>query len=266
MDVCNAVKDGKCLRYRSDWKDEAFDTGDFVAALESRVKVMAKDLKDAPLNGSAVSIKRGDARKRTVGEQFRLCVTSPPYLNSFDYTDVYRPELFLGKWIRDMKGLRALRHKTLRSHVQVKWKDPRAEDFGARYTETMEAIQPRASQLWNGRIPRMIQAYFEDMRLVLRNLRAGAHKDASVWVVVSTSAYGGVEIPVDLIIADIASSCKWYLREVAVLRHLGRVAGQQWSELAEKKSSGPHLRESVIILDARPRRPDSIAKPVSDLR
>ena len=27
-------------------------------------------------------------------KQFKLCVTSPPYLNSFDYTDVYRPELF----------------------------------------------------------------------------------------------------------------------------------------------------------------------------
>lgn len=69
----------------------------------------------------------------------------------------------------------------------------------------------------------------------------------------STSAYAGIEIPVDLIIADIASTCEWYLREVVVLRHLGRVACQQWSELAEKKINGPHLRESLIILDARPR-------------
>jgi hypothetical protein len=253
MDVCNAVKDGKCLRYRTNWKDRAFGTDDFLDAAESRVRIVTEDLKNAPLDSPTVSVRRGDARRRSVGKSFRLCVTSPPYLNSFDYTDVYRPELFLGKWVRDMKDLRALRLRTLRSHVQVGWKNPTMDDFGLHYAESMEAVLRRSSQLWDCRIPRMIQAYFEDMRRVLMNLRSRAQKDASVWLVVSNSAYAGVEIPVDLIIAEVASSCQWYLREIKVVRYLGRVACQQWSELAEKKTNGPHLRESLIILDTRPR-------------
>lgn len=263
MDVCNAVKDGKCLRYRKDWENLAFDGNAFIAALESRVQIISDDLSNSALGRAPVTLTLGDARTRFIRGPFRLCVTSPPYLNSFDYTDVYRPELFLGKWVRDMQGLRSLRLRTMRSHVQVRWKDPTAIDFGAHYTDSMAAILPHSRQLWNRRIPLMIQAYFEDIRRVLNNLRSVADKNASIWMVVSTSSYAGIEVPVDLIIADIGSTCGWYLREVHVLRYLRRVACQQWCELAEKNAGGPNLRESVVILDARPRGPREQAAPLA---
>ena len=66
----------------------------------------------------------------------------------------------------------------------------------------------------------MVQAYFEDIERVLRDLRSLAKPDASLWLVVSTSAYVGVEIPVDLIIAHIGLKVGWFLREVGVLRYL----------------------------------------------
>jgi hypothetical protein len=254
MDVCNAAKDGKCLRYIPDWRDLAFSAEDFVLAFESRVKVIAEDLASTPVSSADARVVRGDSRATGPPGPFKLCVTSPPYLNSFDYTDVYRPELFLGKWIQDMGALRRLRLRTLRSHVQVEWELPSESDFGPLFAESAHAIRHRASKLWNGRIPLMIQAYFQDMRLVLRRLRARALPDASLWIVVSTSAYAGVEIPVDLILSDIAASCNWHLREVSVLRYLSRVPVQQWSRLSKAKLRGPHLRESLIILDATPRK------------
>jgi DNA modification methylase len=253
-DVSNASKDGKGLRYLSDWQERNFGASDFVEAFERRVREVAEDLRLCPVRVAESQVELGDARTRAPAGKFKLCVTSPPYLNSFDYTDVYRPELFLGKWVTTMEQLRSLRLQTLRSHVQVGWVDPVEDNFGAHYVDIIEQLRAREEVLWNKRIPLMVQAYFEDMRRVLRNLRASARKDASMWVVVSTSAYAGVEIPVDLIIADIAASCGWYLREVSVLRHLSRVSGQQWKELSEKnESNNPHLRESVIILDASPR-------------
>lgn len=94
----------------------------------------------------------------------------------------------------------------------------------------------------------MLVAYFEDMRRVLAGLLEKADSKAAVWIVVSTSAYVGVEIPVDLIIADIASRDGWFLREVGVLRYL-RTAGQHWDRFKGCVESGPRLRESVIILD-----------------
>ena len=252
MDVCNAVKDGKALRYRKKWREEAFNGSDFRDAMEARIRNVAEDLKALPLPRPLGKIRVGDARNRIDDNQFRLCVTSPPYLNSFDYTDVYRPELFLGRWIQSMPRLRALRKRTLRSHVQTKWRTPNEnESFGANYADVMSRIRPLRQEMWDQRIPEMIQAYFEDMRRVFSNLRKAAAPEARAWIVISTSAYAGVEIPVDLILADIASTAGWYLREVSVLRYLGRVAGQQWTQLSHSNERRqPHLRESLIVLDA----------------
>ena len=258
MDVCNASKDGKCLRYRRDWPALAFDDVSFADAFETRVSEIVEDLEAVPLKKTDTIIVTADARhniqKRMASRRFKLCVTSPPYLNSFDYTDVYRPELFLGRFIGSMAALRELRLRTIRSHTQVKWDDPEEEEFGPHFSPIIQEIKDQRESLWNPRIPKMIRAYFEDMRLILRQLKGLAEDEASVWIVVSTSAYAGVEIPVDLIVADIACREGWYLREVSVMRYLRRVPVQQWKRLEERNPRrSPHLRESIVILDKRPR-------------
>lgn len=253
MTACNAAKDGKCLRYKKEWESLHLGRDEFVEALAAKASHVGEDLESGiqPIGGSR--IERGDVRKKEFPKKFNLCITSPPYLNSFDYTDVYRPELFLGKFVTSMPQLKRLRLRTLRSHVQVDWPNASDHEYGPRYTESLRLVLSRTERLWDDRIPEMIKAYFEDMELVLRALRRSASPKASAWIVVSTSAYAGIEIPVDLIIADIADMCGWYLREVSVLRYLDRLAGQQWKELSEQKDSKPHLRESLVILDATPR-------------
>jgi hypothetical protein len=256
MDCCNAAKDGKCLRYKTDWRTQAFSRSDMLTAFRHRLCDVLADL-ETPLPHRAKSVYLADSR-RSINEAFlhkpfQLCVTSPPYLNSFDYTDVYRPELFLGKFVASMKELRALRQRTVRSHLQAKWKDPTETGFGDHYHESLTAIIEQREELWNSRIPLMIQAYFEDMKVVLHRLRKRATDTASAWVVVSTSSYAGVELPVDLIIADIGSQVGWAFRELSVVRYLRRVSVQQWNALSER-DEGPYLRESVVIFDAKPRK------------
>lgn len=259
MEVCNARKDGKCLRYRSDWRTRAFGAEDFLEALAARVSFVKEDLQRSPLGEVDAKISTADSRllsgNSLNGKKFKLCVTSPPYLNSFDYSDVYRPELFLGRFVHDNHELREIRLGTLRSHLQVDWPEPKQADFGQDYTSSVSAIRDRIDGLWNRRIPKMIQAYFEDMRRILRQLRRLAAPEASMWIVVSTSAYAGVEIPVDYIITDIASQEGWVPRDVSTIRYLKRVPVQQWHQLARIEGENrPLLRESVIVLDAQPRR------------
>ena len=250
MDAANAAKDGKCLRYRPDWESLDFGRSDFVDAAIARSEIIAEDLERSPLSELAV-VELADSRVTDFGECFDLCVTSPPYLNSFDYTDVYRPELFLGGFVSTMDELTKLRLSTLRSHIQVDWPNPEASDFGLNYAKAISDLRSKSDTLWDHRLPRMIQAYFEDMQSVLTILRAKANRNAVVALVVSTSAYAGSEIPVDLIIADIAVKSGWQLREVSVLRQLKRVAGQQWHSLSSREGiEGPHLRESMVVLDA----------------
>lgn len=251
MDSCNAFKDGKGLRYRSKWQELNFGRDHFVSAFEKRIADIKTDVVAAPNPISHGTIQLADSRSalRTgIADNFKLCVTSPPYLNSFDYSDVYRPELFLGKFVRSSEDLRLLRQKTVRSHIQAKWDDPKEHAFGTLYKQAVLEIREREDHLWNKRIPLMIQAYFEDIEKVLRDLRLRAKPDASLWLVVSTSAYVGVEIPVDLITAYIGNKVGWYLREVGVLRHL-RCSGQRWNRWATDDVK-PRLRESVVVFDA----------------
>lgn len=255
METCNAYRDGKCLRYRKDWQEKRFGRVEFIAALEKHVEVIMYDLNESTTSGDLGLVVSGDSRKvlsSALTEKFKLCVTSPPYLNSFDYSDVYRPELFLGKFVRSNKELMKVRLAALRSHMQASWEMPTEDSFGSHYSEAIARIRQQEDELWNKRIPNMIQAYFEDIQTVLRNLRHNAKPDASVWLVVSTSAYAGVEVPVDNIIADIAAQVQWHPRRVEVIRQL-RSSGQHWNRWSQGNSEKPRLRESIVILDASPR-------------
>jgi hypothetical protein len=253
MDCCNATRDGKCLRYIKDWRKNEASGSLFRKHFKQRAEIIATDLKSTPLKGKQASILKGDARQLISSpslEKFRLCVTSPPYLNSFDYSDIYRPELFLGGFVDSNKSLMNIRLKTVRSHVQASWERPRKDDFGILYNDCIGKIRENTDDLWDRRIPTMVQAYFEDMEVILRGLRLRAHDNASMWLVVSTSAYAGVEVPVDLILAEIGQRAGWFLREVGVLRYL-RSSSQHYKR--EENRSVP-LRESVVILDASKRR------------
>jgi hypothetical protein len=95
----------------------------------------------------------------------------------------------------------------------------------------------------------MVQAYFEDMRNVLHGLRKHATDEAQLWIVVSTSAYAGVEIPVDLIIADIAVKVGWTLREIGVIRNL-RSSVQHFKSVEGDYKNLLQLRESAVVLAA----------------
>ncbi len=240
----NAKRDGKCLRYRNNWDKNNFGKDSFIESLLLNLSTIKTDLQIAPIKVKS-KILRGDCRSilKSSNEinDYKLCITSPPYLNTFDYTDIYRPELFLGRFIQGSKKLYDLRLDTIRSHVQAKWQLPTQNDFGLLFQQTMIHINENKENLMHKNIPIMIQAYFEDMLNILKLLKAKSAKDAQVWLVVSNSAYAGLEIPVDLIIGDIATKAGWYLKEIGVLRYVKKRKTKYSPDVKE-------LRESVIIL------------------
>lgn len=243
IENCNAKRDGKCFRYRNGWENNRFNENTFTTSLEANLKKIKEDLLNTPIN-QETNIINGDCRKilstHSLNE-FKLCVTSPPYLNTFDYTDIYRPELFLGKFVTNAEELYNLRLRTVRSHIQAKWDKPELSDFGILYQKSIEHIKGNSDKIMHKNIPLMIQAYFEDMFNILKMLKNKAMKDAQIWFVVSNSAYADMEIPVDLIIGDIASKAGWYLKEIGVLRYINKRKTKYSPEIRE-------LRESVVIL------------------
>ncbi len=222
MDNCNAVKDGKCLKYRRNWEERGYNKASFISSLENRLQICKEDLDSQKILKKAVIINT-DSRKgiKQLPNQYKLCVTSPPYLNSFDYTDIYRPELFLGKFIKSSSELKDLRFKTVRSHVEVKLPLPETDSFGEIYQKVYKEIND-SEDIWSKRIPIMIQSYFEDMELVLKDLYEKALMGGELWLVVANSVYAGIEVPVDLILAEIGTKNLWHLKKIEVLRYINR--------------------------------------------
>ena len=241
MKNCNAKKDGKCLRYKNNWTELNFDKNTFLESLEKDLSIIYDDL-DNDVHNTPV-IKTGDSRKliSKLNQKFKLCITSPPYLNTFDYTDIYRPELFLGGFLTSSEELRKLRFQTVRSHIQVNWKKSKLVDFGCHFNDVFKRISEKEELLMHKNIPDMLTAYFEDMQNILKDLKEKAAENASLWFVVSTSAYANEHIPVDLILADIATKVGWRLKEIGVLREIQK-RKTKYSPDIDK------LRESVVIL------------------
>jgi len=245
IDCCNAKRDGKCFRYRKNWQNLGLTSDNLREVFVRRAGLVADDIIHHKFNSQGLTILEGDSRDclaQLSGEQFDLVITSPPYLNSFDYSDVYRPELFVGGFVKSNDELREVRLKTIRSHVQVAW-EPTEIMSSTILPPIIEHLSKQ--ELWDPRLPAMIQAYFADMATVLCKTALLTKRGGKAWIVVSTSAYAGIEIPVDLILADIGTHNGWNLIGVYVLREL-RASGQQWDQL--KSESQKPLRESLIIL------------------
>jgi DNA modification methylase len=249
MDNCNAYPDGKCLRYKRLDNYNCFNARSVMAQFDKYVTMMKEDIEALPLREKLSRVEQMDARRLSNywdKTKFDICITSPPYLNSFDYSDVYRPELFLGGFVNDNDQLMKIRLKTIRSHVQASWAPPIRNGYGAVYSKMIEKIKAKKDELWSVHIPEMIQAYFEDMENLLKSLKSKANRGAMLKIAVGTSAYAGVVVPVDLIIADIAENVGWLLKEVQVVRRL-RSSGQLWKHEDQDKTV-PKLRESIVIL------------------
>lgn len=253
MDNCNAAPDGKCLRYKRLASYDCFNAESLIEKFKLYCGMIKEDLEQAPIRGNLARITCSDARQlssRRYNSNFDLCVTSPPYLNSFDYSDVYRPEMFLAGFVSDNSELMKIRLRTVRSHVQANWKLPTQESFGAIYKKVFQELEQKKDSLWSNRLLSMIQAYFEDIQTLLEALKARANGNAILKIAIGTSAYGGTVIPVDLIIAEIAENSGWLLKDVKVVRRL-RSSPQLWKH--EDIKDVPELRESIVLLRASSR-------------
>ena len=239
----NARRDGKCFKYRKGWQGVHISKRNFLEILGEKFNLCIEDVKNTTIEKEAEVIC-ADSRSylaKDFQQEYSLCITSPPYLNTFDYTDIYRPELFMGGFIEDSDALYKLRLKTIRSHVQALWPNPYDNDFGKEYNRVMRHLLKNQDKLMSKRIPTMVQAYFEDMKRIFESLIVNARENAQVWIVVATSAYAGLEVPVDIIISRIGESVGFKLLNIIKLRDIKKRKTQYSGGIDS-------LRECLVML------------------
>jgi hypothetical protein len=247
-DAANARKDGKCWRYKRDWRSLDLNAHSLDEAFAKQVLQYADDIATCPRLSGRTKIVRGDARKelgrlRSIEDRYDGVLTSPPYLNSFDYTDIYRPELLLLNVARNSGELRKIRFNTLRSHVQVAWKPSPPLNIPL-LRQKIAAID--GSGLWCGRILEMINAYFVDLDRIIELCSARLRVGATAGFVVADSAYCGVVIPVDLILSEILELRGFVTRKITLFR---QTLGNGHHQLR----SSERLKEVMVVAEYRGR-------------
>lgn len=170
-------------------------------------------------------------------------IFSPPYANCFDYTEIYKLELWFGDFVSDYSDLKSLRMTSLRSHLNANLKEDMSNLYSLPLLEEIISIIEE-KKLWDKRIPTMLRLYFHDMFRVIEKCYSALERDGFCSIVVSNSSYGGIVVPTDLLFAYFANSVGFEIDRIEVARYI-ITSSQQYNITKDQKN---FLRESVICL------------------
>jgi hypothetical protein len=239
MDVCNATVSGKGRRYRRNWQDRQCAANDLDERFQALVSSAVYDAaRYAHRKVRSYTLMRGDARTAVEGlSNLDLVVCSPPYANSFDYTDVYNVELWALGYLKTKQDNAALRCATLRSHVQVA-RDLSFHDLPLSVIDLVSRLRA-CSDLWDKRLPDMVGAYFDDLSGILERLLPALRSRGRVYFVVGDSRYAGVDVPVANLLSEVATNLGYRVLSNDPFRDM-RASPQQGGR--------PELRESLLVL------------------
>lgn len=244
VSLSNVVVNGKGRRYRGGWQtrrlassdvDKAFEKS-FLAALSDICRFANRDQRNS-------LVIRGDSR-RVISklDKFDFALFSPPYPNSFDYTDIYNLELWTLGYLKTNDDNRKLRTATLRSHVQI-WSDQSEEGcYSDLLRKTTDLLKKDRRQLWNRNIPEMLLAYFCDLRAVAGALRQRLNASGKIMMVVGNSRYAGIDVDVAAIIGESVRSIGLEVERATAIRSM-RASPQQGGR--------EDLKETALILTRR---------------
>lgn len=190
------------------------------SAMNERVRSMIEDMKKMRSLGALQigTILQGDARNcdGVADRSVDLVITSPPYLNNFDYADAVRFEM---SFMKEVNGWSDLTRKVRKRLVVSCAQQTSSSDFNLEsalddlstatfYDDFLNSFERLRSErtLHGGRknYHLMVAGYFSDMKKVWRSLRRVSHDGTIVKFVVGDSAPYGIYIPVERWLGELA--------------------------------------------------------------
>lgn len=207
--------------------------------VQGQLFVAGGELRFGPLLGPDPEFHQGSCLELLPSMQrgsVDFVLTSPPYANRYDYTRTYALELvYLGQGNEDVKRLRqamlscTVENKDKRDQLQHYYaRLGRHADFEMidRAFEQQAALQEvlkildcyrDEGKLNNLNIARLVRNYFYEMCFVVFELARLLRRGGIVAMVNDNVRYAGEEVPVDLILSDMAETfglttrCIWTL-------------------------------------------------------
>ena len=169
-------------------------------------------------------------------------ITSPPYPNRHDYTRVFGIELLFA--FLDTDQLLSLRRQTLESHPEARPKRRAVPGYDPPALLRSALNQIRGLKI-DPRVLRMLEGYFRDMYLFLKEAQRICRTGGRIALVLGNVQYAGVQILVDEIIASIGESMGLRCEGLSVARLRGNSA-QQMAKFGRQPS-----RETIVTFQRR---------------
>ena len=229
---------------------------------KKRCYLMMQDILDFGLyknNRNYTKLIHGDARdidKYTDSNSIDMALTSPPYLNNYDYADRTRLETYFWGMYETWKDItREVRdHLIVAATTQIR----RNELESVRECPLICEISPQLHREITDKIYRlekirtvkkgkksydlMVAGYFEDMTKVILGVYQALKPGQPFILVLGDSAPYGIHIPTDTLVGDIAVAAGFSSYDTMIIR----TRGDKWS--GNNQRHKVPLRESIVTI------------------
>lgn len=186
-----------------------------------------------------------------------MAITSPPYLNNYDYADRTRLEMYFWGWATSWREItEKVRERLItaattqirRSHFPDSPLDQKIESLNSQVynelkTKVEELERRRLSKGGKKSYDLMVAGYFNDMTLVLQQVHRVLKPGAPFVLVLGDSAPYGVHIPTDEYLGQLGIGVGFRDYRIQPLRH----RGDKWGHNPQRHRVA--LRESLLILE-----------------
>ena len=230
----DAVAGGGWLR----WENQGLGAERIPEAFSEQVELMMEDLGSvcAQSQHSWWAVRADARRLPAPGGGFSAVVTSPPYPNRHDYTRVFGVELMFA--FLDWQQNRALRYQMFHSHPEARPTRPEVHGY------VMPGdLRDYVDAIGDKRISRMLEGYFVDMYLCLREVSRVCRPKAKIAFVVGNAQYDGEPLMVDELTAELGGRVGLVCSEIRIVRWRGNSA-QQMGKFGRQAS-----RESIVMFE-----------------
>jgi len=241
--VSNYKKDGNGIKYIV----KNISISDIYEIFEKKIEIAINDIKMFKLKNKSKIFTYLDSsmniNKYKISNIDAL-ITSPPYANMFDYFEVYKVELWLGGFISSYEEWKKYKKIAMRNNLNSLISPEHIID-NKLFLEVFNTLQKKVMEgtIKDKRIPIMVANYFYDIYILLKNVKNKINSNGILSFVVGNSAYGGIIIPTDEIIAEIGKDLGYNIEEILIARNL-RTSSQQMKIIKDKSK----LRESIVTL------------------
>jgi len=238
------------------------ESKDALKTFVEQIHLMANDIQTMKHRTSGLSsehrIYKADARDtshRFADESADFVITSPPYLNNFDYADRTRLEMYFFGHADNWGDISAkVRTKLMtcattqisRSDTKYEFSEGLKETCPDVYNFLRDAVQElgvlRLHKGGKKSYDLMVSGYFNDIFRVLRDTARILRPQSHALFILGDSAPYGVHIPTDKLVGEIGLRVGFSKYSITQLR----TRGGKWAKNPQRHKVG--LRESIVTL------------------